>query len=86
MSNTIYNVQDKVVTTTKTIKSFQIREIRVDVFKTATIHIICFDSDNHPIECRTIVLTEQEYNDWGLDDTYLLNLICTKLELALISS
>lgn len=73
------NIQDNVVTTTRTIKSFQIRTIRVELFRNANIEVACLDEYDRPVDHKTISLTTEEYSAWGLDDEYIVTLVCTKL-------
>jgi hypothetical protein len=64
-------------TTVRTITSFKISRICID--EKCTIEVQSFDSDNRIVNFDLITLTSEEYADWGTDDSYIVNLVSSKL-------
>lgn len=64
-------------TTVKTITSFKITRICID--DKCTVEVQSLDSDNRIVSFDLITLTTEEYSAWGTDDTYIVNLIASKL-------
>lgn len=75
----IYNIEDKVVE--KIAKFLEITRIELDFNKSARIVLDLLDDDRITIQKEEVILTPEEYNLWGNDDNYILQLIETKLNI-----
>ena len=72
-------IQPKMVTTTQTITSFQVKCTALVLFETATFSVFCFDANNTMVSTDKIVLSQDEYLAWQNNDEYIINLVATKL-------
>jgi hypothetical protein len=66
----------KVVTKTITYTEFVIRDVKVQLNLTAKFVVILYGDEKDVVEFE---MTEQEYSDWGTDDSYCINFIKAKL-------
>jgi hypothetical protein len=64
-------------TTVKTITSFKISRIIID--DKCTIEVQSIDSNNNIVNFDLVTLTPEEYSSWGTDDSYIVNLVSSKL-------
>lgn len=64
-------------TTVKTITSFKIS--RINITDLCTIEVHSLDTDNNIINIDLIILTAEEYALWGTDDSYIVNIVASKL-------
>lgn len=82
MSNN-YPVEPQTYTTTTTIDSFRIEVINLVLKSSVTINAVCFNSDNILVKTQIFNIVGEEYESWGNDDNYLVNLVAQKLGLTL---
>lgn len=66
----------KVVTKTITYTEFIIKDIKVQLNQTAKFIVILYGDETDVVEFE---MTEQEYADWGVDDSYIIDYIKEKL-------
>jgi hypothetical protein len=66
-------------TTVLTIVRFEIYQVIIDLFKRAIILVNLFAENNNLVKNTSIVIENEEYNNWGSDDHYLVDLVCSKL-------
>lgn len=64
-------------TTVRTINSFKISRIIID--DKCTVEVQSLDSNNNIVNFDLITLTSEEYSSWGTDDSYIVNLVASKL-------
>ena len=78
-----YNTNINVVPTDfiSNVVSFQIQNVFVDLFKCATMTVNIFDDKMYPVKNTNVTLTQEEYLQWNSDDSYIVNLVATKLGL-----
>lgn len=62
----------------------QIHNILIDINEKASWHVEFFDSKENIMISRTLETTPEEYNQWGFDDNYIIELTCFKLGIDLI--
>jgi hypothetical protein len=74
----------KTITTSKTISSFLIERITVELNTSAVIQVIIFDSQGNDIGTKSLTMEHPDYVQWGTDDTYITTFV--KAKLALIDS
>lgn len=66
----------RVVTKTITYTQFAIKDIVIELNKTATFIVILYGDETDVLEIK---LTEEEYFSWGNDDNYVIQIIKQKL-------
>ncbi len=72
-------IQPYAMVTTKTIKSFSIRVVSLELFTSVTVVVSLFEESGAIVENRTIRVEGDEYLAWNNDDAYLVNLVASKL-------
>jgi hypothetical protein len=86
MKNTsIVNVQDKEVVTTQTISQVEILEGNIQLGQSVKFPVKLLDSNSGLISVEFVEVSGEEYLAWGTDDTYINNLILTKLGLTALA-
>ena len=86
MKNTsIVNVQDKEVVTTQTISQVEILEGNIQLGQSVKFPVKLLDSNSRLISVEFVEVSGEEYLAWGTDDTYINNLILTKLGLTALA-
>jgi len=73
------NINPYDLTEVKTVVSFAIRRVTVNLFQNASLEVHLFDATGNIVKINFIELTSAEYSSWGADDNYITNLVCTKL-------
>jgi hypothetical protein len=48
-----------------------------------SFRVLLKDQNNRPVDVRRITVDGEEYANWGTDDSYIINLIATKIGLTL---
>ena len=79
MENNIL-IQPKTITLT----SVEIRNTKYDVNKSAAFSVILFKEENGkpiPVEMYNVEVEGDEFNAWGTDDNYIVDLVLSKLGL-----
>ena len=71
--------------TTIHITSFNVSIRDVVLNTSATLVVQLFDSNNKIIEVKNLILTGQDYDNWGADDKYIINYVANKLGFTLIN-
>ena len=72
-------IDPSVVTTTQTITSFTVTCRELNLFVNAAFFVDTFDIDNNLIKRNMVDLTTEEYLAWNNNDTYIVNLMATKM-------
>jgi hypothetical protein len=80
MSSTNIVVENKDIIKTYTANNVDIRVINFNLGKSVTVNAVTKQGDNI-IDIQTYDIIGQEYYDWGQDDSYLENLVLSKLGL-----
>ncbi len=78
MSNSKINIVPATQTTTVTITSFDVSLRTLELFKTASFIVNTY-SDNGIVDRKIISLTQEQYQAWNNNDSYIINLIATEL-------
>ena len=69
-----HDINPIIVTTTKTITSFEIIEVIVQLDVNAKLHVYLKNGDEI-LYAENILLTGADYDNWGSDDSYIVNFI-----------
>jgi hypothetical protein len=75
------NVEEKDVTVVQKITSVQILEGKIDLEKSATFPVKLIDVNGNLISLQFIKIEGTDYNNWGNNDNYIVDLIINKLGL-----
>jgi hypothetical protein len=78
MSDINVNVQDSSYVKTNTINKVLIRIMNVDLFNSITVCASLFENTSL-VDNKVFKIEGTEYSNWGTDDTYIVNLILSKL-------
>ena len=70
-------------TTVKHIASFSVEVISVVLNLQATVLVKLFDSDKKFIECKTLIMSGSDYQNWGTSDTYVNQFVARSLGFSL---
>jgi hypothetical protein len=71
-------IQTKDITFTYTVSRISIRCRLVNLTKTAVFDIIFHDQDGECCKSEVMILTPEEYSNWGADDNYIMSLVQEK--------
>ena len=80
MNKTIF-VENKDIVKTYTISKIEISVVNITLFESVTISVFLKDVDDNLIDTTYFTLKNEEYDNWGSDDDYILDLILSKLGL-----
>ncbi len=78
MSDINVNVQDSSYVKTNTINKVLIRIMNVDLFNSITVCASLFENTTL-VDNKVFKIEGTEYSNWGTDDTYIVDLILSKL-------
>jgi hypothetical protein len=78
MSDININVQDSSYVKTNTINKVMIRIMNVDLFNSISVCASLFENKTL-VDNKVFKIEGEEYSNWGTDDTYIVNLILSKL-------
>jgi hypothetical protein len=71
-------IQPKEITFTYNVTKISIKCRLVNLNKTAVFDILFYDQDGRFCRSEVLVLSIEEYRNWGTDDDYIFNLIQEK--------
>lgn len=77
----LVNIENKDLITTKTISKVDILDGNIQLNRFVSFPVRLMDSDDNVISVESVLISGEEYNNWGSDDNYIENLILTKLGL-----
>ncbi len=78
MSDINVNVQDSSYVKTNTINKVLIRIMNVDLFNSITVCASLFENTTL-VDNKVFKIEGTEYSNWGTDDTYIVDLVLSKL-------
>jgi hypothetical protein len=67
------------ITETKTITYFRVQVTNLDLFKSVSVSVTLLDETGNYCGTRNFTFEGAEYLAWNNDDSYLVNLVATKL-------
>ena len=77
-----YDIVPPVTVTTVTIMcKFVIKNVEVDLNQCANIRVDLFDNNDNYAGSRFLVMSGNDYANWGSDDNYLINWVKNNLNL-----
>ena len=80
MNNIKVNINDYTFVQTSIINNIHINILKIELFKGITLSVNLL-SNNKLIDSRIMSISGDEYTNWGNDDTYIINLVLSKLNL-----
>lgn len=75
----LVNIENKDFITTKTISKVDILDGNIQLNRFVSFPVRLMDSDDNVISVENVLISGEEYNNWGSDDNYIETLILTKL-------
>lgn len=72
-------IQTATITETKTVTSFKVHVVNVELFTSVTVAVSLFNDVGAIVGSRCYVIGGDEYLAWNNDDQYLINLVAQKL-------
>jgi hypothetical protein len=77
------NVVPHDFTSSTTVTSFSIQNCAVQLFNGASLDAFMFDQNGQLYKVQRVNVDQEEYLAWNNDDTYIVNLVATKLGLTI---
>jgi hypothetical protein len=74
----IKQINEQVLTFTYVINKIGIRSRFINLEKNAIFDVIFYGADDLILKTELLILTTEEYNMWGTDDSYIINLVSQK--------
>lgn len=79
-------IKDKVIEQDpKVAKRVQIEIVQLKLYESVTVNVKFFSSTEdymmEVVDEKVLVISGEDYNNWGSDDTYLENIVFQKLEI-----
>lgn len=75
----LINIENKEFITTQTISKIEILDGSVQLNNSVKFPVVLKTSDDSVITTQVIIITGEEYENWGSDDNYIESLILSKL-------
>lgn len=75
------SVQDKIITTTSTVKSIEVMQTEIKLNEGAYFMVKLIGENSNLISVERVIMEGDDYNNWGSDDQYAINFILTSLGL-----
>lgn len=63
-----------------TVTNVHIRVMNLVLYKSVNVHALLMDNDTH-IESKMFKIENEDYTNWGNDDSYITNYVLAKLGL-----
>lgn len=81
MNSTIVEVQPKDYITTYTAQTVELRVTELIINSSVSVNVLIKDRNDSIFQVQNVTLSGEEYNNWGNNDTYLVNTVLSKLGL-----
>ena len=82
MSQPNVPVQPYVVTEVKTITSFKMYVLQLELFTSITVRAELLNAEGGVVQLRYVVVDGDDYKNWSNDDRYLIDKVAEKMGLA----
>jgi hypothetical protein len=73
MNQTIYDIEP--ITRTKLITKMKIEVMSILLFESCNIRILFCDDDNSIIDCKILIMENEDYTNWSNDDNYIIDFV-----------
>ena len=77
-------IKPATITTSVTVTSFNVSCRSLEMFKSASFTVNTFDTDNKFVNRQIITLTQEQYNEWNSNDSYIINLVASELGFVIV--
>ena len=77
------NVVPHDFTSSTTVTSFTVQNCLVQLFNGASVDAFMWTQDGSLYKVERVVINQEEYLQWNNDDTYIVDLVATKLGLTI---
>lgn len=78
------NIQTKEITKTNSVTSIEIEEATLELDRSARFPVRLLDENNNLVDIEIITIEGAEYDNWGADDSYIIDIILGKLNMTKI--
>ena len=82
MNSIIVNTNPKEYITVNVCKSVEMRVFHFIIGSSIEVNCLLKDENENVFKIENITISGDEYNNWGTDDDYLINLVLSKLGLS----
>ena len=82
MNSITVNTNPKEYTTVNIAKSVEMRVFHFLIGTSIEVNCLLKDENENVFKIENITISGDEYNNWGTDDDYLINLVLSKLGLS----
>ena len=82
MNSIIVNTNPKEYITVNVCKSVEMRVFHFIIGSQIEVNCSLKDENGNVFKIENITISGDEYNNWGIDDSYLINLVLSKLGLS----
>lgn len=72
-------IKEQAVVRTDLIKSFSMTILSVELYKSVSIVVSLYDINDNMVNSKMMYIEGEEYEQWGTSDTYLVQLVATKM-------
>lgn len=80
MNSIKVNINDYNFVKTSVINNIQINILKIELFKSITLSVNLL-SNTKIVDTQIMTISGDDYNNWGNDDNYIINLVMTKYNL-----
>ena len=83
MSDNLVPIQEYIQTTTRSFQYMSVQEQNIVLYQSVDILVKLFDANQALCDVKVLSLNGDDYQNWGANDNYILNISCTKLGITL---
>lgn len=76
------NIQTKEITKTSNVTSIEIEAATLELDRSARFPVRLLDENMNLVDIEIITIEGEEYDNWGSDDSYIIDIILGKLNMA----
>ena len=78
-------IEPFVIVTTQTVTSFTVSCRNINLFENAAFSVDSFDVNNNLVSRQVIPITNEQYQGWNNNDSYIIDLMASILGYTLVS-
>jgi len=78
MDNKFVSIKPFEQVKTTVVTSMTVRVMRVELFKSATLHVTLMDSRRSIVDSKVVEINGDDYKQWGGDDNFIYQYIASK--------
>jgi hypothetical protein len=74
------------VTTVKTVAYITININNIVLSQSAQINVTYYDASDNIVSINPLLLAGEDYSNWGANDSYIINFVCTSLNITILNT